>query len=379
MAAGTLLAGISLALGAIKAYDNGEDMKKHLNDNKNKINVALSGGSMIKFLNKFIVEPTAIISDSLKNEEVTEKVLELEADMFASFYMQVFDIMTNLHGLEGTMAIDLLSTNNSIFKAANSYVLNHEDIEIDYVGELFKSDKLPTLSTEAKDRTGRSTSVVDNDLYKTIPGAIQRELNLTLRVVKDGNSYTITVPVLIKLNVVYTPISNIMTVLDTHSKDNDFWERVDEYRAGSITLTDLLFASDLIKKYKKNKLKDKDSLLEIIDSKRSSSNITAATSGAAGFERYYNMLIISEEDKILIEKALRGKLNKDKYKEDLLERFSSLMVTVIDRDYERVAIFIKDLHGYTDVSYKSLTKRKASTNDYSEIFKALLSGRPPVI
>jgi len=383
------------------------DLGKILKENKDTLNIMMAKGSMVKFLKDYIIEPTAIISNDLKDEEVLERLLTLESDIFASFYMQIFDIINKVNGLDGSITIGLLSTNNGNLTKGIKGTLSLLSHEPDYLKDLsiedYKDSLLPSLSLESvhgritnakpntkpnddknpidkKEKDRDASKSKDDDITSGIPSAIIRKFNLEMRVAIEGSEpYFIEVPVIIKLNTVFVKPSSIVNILS--SKENTgFFDRLDEYRSGAISLVDLLTAGDLIQKYKKNALDSQnDALYKLLINKKDAINEAVARKGSIPFERYYNMLLVTEEDAILIEKAIRGKLSKDKYKEKVLDTMMCLMLTIVDRDYERVNIYIKDISGVSDLSFKALKKKKDSSDDVGEIYKALLTGRPPVI
>ena len=413
----TITSVFSAIIGVLKSDKNAGDKKDSLNkvlrSNKDTMNLVMAKGSMVKFLKDYVIEPTAIVSQDLKHEEILERLLELESDIFASFYMQIFDIINKINKVDGAITIGLLSTNSSNLTKGVKGTLSHLSIEPDYIKDLsietYKDSLLPTLSLEAnnpyklnslnkkddkkddkkdkkviRESDRKASKAKNDDVTSGIPSAIIRKINLEMRVdAKDNHgdsySYYIEVPVIIKLNVVFVKSSSIVNVLS--SKENaGFFDRLDEYRSGAISLINLLTAGDLIEKYKKDMLASQDdALYKLLISKQDAITEATIKKKSIPFERYYNMLLVTEEDAILIEKAIRGKLSKDKYKEKVLDTMMCLMLTIVDRDYERINIYIKDINGASDLSFKALSKKNNSTDDLKEIYKALLTGRPPVI
>ena len=412
-----------------------------------------TNGSMTRFLSQYIIEPTAIVSQDLANEEIIEKLLETEADIFTSFYLQVFEILTKVNHVDGQTAIDLLSTDTTTLgnilqntRRAGAGSLANEDF--DFTKALTLSFDMPKLSTESnstkytraeamaiatdlyhqyvdKNRNRlnkkaqddadalfndfkarnidkmenatekevkkrfeefkknnpvvfKGSSVDDNFLNKNIPGLIQRSINLEMVTNINGLKHIISIPVIVKLHIIYTPVSNILTMLEPNSSDKSYASRLDEYKAGAISLADLVFANDLIRDYKKNKLKDKDKLLDMINNRSISAHTKGIYGKGVGFENYYNMLLITETDKVLIEKHLKGKLQNDKYKAKLLEQAKALLVTIVDRDYERITIMTKDIHGKSDITFKALNKKGGKNDDLTDIFKSLVANKNPV-
>lgn len=413
------MAGIISALGtAVTIFNtvkdsNTEDKKELARDilksvTSSKAGLIRTDGSITKLLSSYVVEPVVIVSNSSKDTDVIDKILEVNADIFSSFYLQAFDILTSLHEVNGQVAIDILGTDNSgltrtLLKGASTY-LSKEDMK-DELSKLLDTNS--ALSIEVSDSKAGTIKINDKSLFGTttttgnikederlnkmssqpLYGILQRNLQITLsvkhEVTKEGKSHpfrdhTVIIPITVKMHVIYTGIDNILNMLAPNSKDKSFGYRLDEYRAGAISLTDLIFANDLIKQYKDNKLKDKENLLELINNRKLSANSKIVDTKAIGFEKFYNMLVVTSEDKVRLDKHIRGDITSEKYKQDLLTQAYAMTCTVIDQDYERVYILTKDIRGRTDISFKALNKRKDKDVDMSEIMKALMSNRPPV-
>jgi len=292
-----------------------------------------------------------------------------------------------------------LAKNNVMHSISNSSSLKNKietTIAMDRIKQNIKDrhdhDKLEQLKkTPGNKRIFATNKNIEvnptklSDAHKDllIPNAIQRTIEIKVEAAmpepgSDGvfHTKTIVVPVTIKLGVIFSSTENIINAISTKSAEYGFSERLDSYRAGAISLTDFVFASDLIRKYKKHKLKDKTDLLKIIDFRELSGNSKLVTNGFAGFEKFYNMYIISPDAKNAIEREVRSKL-ASKGKDKFLEAGNGLSVTVVDPDYERIRIMFKDIRGKSDLSIKNAVKKDKNGSDYSEIVKALIANKPP--
>lgn len=340
-------------------------------------------GSITKLLSDFIVEPVIIATNNTRNVEVIDKILDVNSDIFASFYTQAFEVLTTIYKTNVVTTIDVLGTDNggvgrAMLKAETvlSNSLSSEDIDKDYLHELFGSS-LSVLSIES-DSVKINTQKRDT---KDQPTAVLLQRNLEISVSRSGEgdkTHTILIPITVKMHVLFVSTENLLLMLAPNSAEKSFGYRLDEYRSGAISLSDLIFANDLIKQYKDNKLKDDQSLLSLLNSRTISANSKLADKSIVGFEKSYNMLVITAEDKILLDKHINGDLTNEKYKQILLEQANAMTVTVIDQDYERVYILTRDIRGKTDISFKAISRRKDSGIDLSEVMKAMMSGRPPI-
>ena len=404
----------------MKIYDSidngtiGSEIKDGLNTATNRdIVLYQARGSMVRLLSTFIIEPTIVISKNLREEEIAEKLAEINVDIFTSFYLQVFNTLTNVYNFDVNTAFDLLSSRGNVLRGPNDKfnwgleefdetlnILPIKQKTFDYLASveaMTKDELTKTIYDSAKkgskDGAKEAQKEIDNKeiIYKpkgialdnksiSLPTMIQKEIEVTQKVSKGGNTFDITVPILIKATVIYSDFSNIETMISTNNRDKKFANRLDEYRSGMISLKDLVFATDLINEYKANKLKDKDRLIDFMESRATSANMKKVSQrGATGFNKYYGILIVSKNQMTIIEQKLGGSITKPRYREMLMEQTKSLLINVIDTDWERVSINIKDLAGTTDLSYKVINNKKGSNNssDLADIFKAMSSNKVP--
>lgn len=360
-------AALTLFSGIVSIFKDSKDIAKDIKDAQKQFKYIKTNGSMTSVLSKFIVEPVAIISKDLMSEPMTDKILETNINLFASYYSQVFKILTEVNGLDSEMVIDVLSTDTKIMNqfSKESYP--------DYVGDLMGNKQ--TLSVEA---APTANVAKDRGLSSIIEKVIDLEISVSR--VMDGQriKHVIRIPIVIKLYVVYANIDSIMTLVEPYSKDKTFSSRLDDYRSGAISLMDLIFAGDLIKQYKQNRLKNNNQLQELINNRKMTAGAKGLSSGIVGFEKYYNMLILSTTARKMIEGSIRGSLEKDAGARDtVFDGTSSLMITDVDQDYERIRIYTKDITGSTSVSFKALSK--GDKNDFSEFVKLFMNNRPPVL
>ncbi len=394
MAAISTIKGIIDIVNNVDKYAPKDEVAKHLKDAYKNMGLIMTDGSITKLVSQTIIEPVAIVSKDLRQEEIIQKVLEVNTDIFTGFYMQAYEILKNLYGLRSQTAVNILGTDNSsltgvIMKNAGTvaskalpYIKELSTANFDFFSDLENGLNF-NVSTENADmsnnnsRPSRDSKYIADDNLSAI---LQRTVELVMDIY-DGDRLLqkIVLPMTIKTHVIFTDIDSILRLLTPNANDKTFGYRLDEYRSGAISLSDLIFATDLIKEYKKNKLDDKDGLLALLSKRTESANTKMiATKGIAGYEKNYNMFVITGTDQIKLEKQLHGKLSNEMYKQRFLEEGGGMLVTVVDQDHERVLIYTRDIRGQSDLSFRALQKRNSKSNDFEEIIKAVLTNRPPV-
>lgn len=246
-----------------------------------------------------------------------------------------------------------------------------------------KKEKEKEKPTSVKGRVGviRDTSiksVKDDDnlamstIFKTF------EITITQTTV-DGNKLpTLVIPITIKTYVIYTKVEQILNMVEPRDIKKSFLYRLDEYKSGAIKFRDLIFAGDLIKSYKKNKLKDKDNLLQLMSNRNMTSANKAIKVGKEGFEKFYNMIILTADEVPLFKRPVGGDIEKPNYKEKFLNMVRGLSFTIVDLDYERISVHIKDLTGKSDISFNGLKRKKDGDFQLTDFLKTMMNNNHPV-
>lgn len=320
-------------------------------------------GNIVKLVNSLSVEPIIITTEAARRSPAYKSAVNMTLDIFSGYYLQAFQIMTELYGLDTKLAISLLNNRG------NSYISKQN-----YLADLLSEESF-LISKENSSKA----KILDNDIRSWYE---QRTLEVSITGVKDpnnNNDMTITIPVIIRAQVLETDVKSILNFMQpTTTHDKSFKSRFREWRSGGISLMDLIFVQDLRAEYRKNKIQDKDDMLAVVNDRKTSAYMKKVTSGIKGFEGLYNMLLIHESDTREFNNFIKGDITKPKFKEDLLKAASSILYCTLDDDYERAAFFITDTQLETVVPFKKLDKKagKNSSDDMLEIVKAILAGRP---
>ena len=436
-----------------------------------KTNLIRTDGSITKLVSRFVIEPFIIVSKDAKESEVIDKIIEANLDLFSSYYMQAFNILTSIEKLDVSVAVRLLGTDNGgVASAAQTGLLKYlsrEDHDFsNEVDKLMKSggflsiendddfykqarhdreesrdnreslkfnldtklsinrdnrdkrreardiekhemDKMLSANKDSRDQkkferdmspvkhkySNRSEIMANDSLNKVTEqptySLLQRNLEIVVtmdtiskhsngKIDRDKDSGKIIIPITIKALVIYAGRDSILNMLAPNSRDKRFGSRLDEYRAGAITFKELIFAGDLIKQYKANRMADKEGLIKLTNERIVSANSKVIDQGVVGFDKFYNMIIMTNDDKVYFNRHIGGDISNEKYKQDFMNQANAIATTILDDDYERADMLIKDIRGNVDIGYKSIAKRKSKDLDLTEIMKAFAANKPPV-
>jgi len=353
-------------------------------------------GSMLELIADTIVEPTIIVSKDLRESESIDDVINVNVNMFSSFYMQAFNFAVGLGNQDPMVTLSLLSSGRLKYST--------EDDVLSLDGEVVKlnSDvsflpiKKETISLEA-DEKGWSTKTTKNEKKTSakfskddvLPLTLTKTIELTIDTTNtvdtshasnkvktsEGKITRIVIPITIRANIIYTDFDNILNMVAPNGSGTSFYERFLEWRSGGIEFwRDLVFAQDLIEKYQDNKIKDHDDLIKLMNDRKYDSNAKLMKEGTKGKGAYHATIIINKDQLDRLNQSLGAKVSKDP--EKLFNATSTIIFTTIDEDYDRANFFVKDIGSRSDVKLKTLKKNKGGDDDLNGIFKSLLSNKP---
>jgi len=323
------------------------------------IDVLASNGSIGNFLSGFIVTPRLVVSESLRDTEELESVIEYNLNIFGLMYSRVFDLLLTVYGMETKMALHTLGQGTTFALEDADNLGEEPDFEVCAEKNVFPLD-ISSASIENK-------SSLANKVVKEI------ELSAHVNHPETGRSMDIKVKMLMKATIVYTDPKEIFTAVDTQGKRISFGYRWDEYRSGAISLTNLIFSNDLLKEYKKNRIKEETDFMKYVESRRKANLQTLARRQTVNMSKMFQMLIVSQNDLKMIQKIVGGKMSKDRTKDAVLDSILSMSLTSVDDDHETVELFLNDISGNIEFTFRALKKGGASNND--EIIKWMMGQR----
>jgi nitrogen regulatory protein PII-like uncharacterized protein len=322
------------------------------------------------------------------DESVLKNVVKMNNIVFAAYVIQAIRIMAELMEVHPRDVMISMSTPSTTASAVTDAIYNVVGTEsIDPLEDLLREDGEwpPYIVQNAKagmerigdnigSRRANDTEVYDvNKLAEATMGMY--DVSITYRRPGSVEPQVIVIPVIIIPVIIFTDVKELIDSLVLEDKDASFRERLDQYRAGVISLKDLIFATDLVKKYKEKKLKNKNDVAKLIKEINSVNNITGLISGRMKFSTNFNMYIFDINEKPLIDDAIGGDVYKFKYRRALADKLRAFSFTFVDNDKERIVYMLDDIMSPSVLTFKMLKNQKDA--EINDVFKNLLLNKPP--
>lgn len=344
------------------------------------------------------VEPLVVVSKDCLSVDYMPDVMHNLVNIFSGYYLQAVAITARvdrvkvvkvldslnpdrdhtgfLMGLESTK--DIINLCQESYKYSLPFSSNERVIQtalesINRVSQ--EADSLNSVVTEISNlAVGKMLNV-----SMTLPSAPIQQNDQQNQANKNKDNNRIEVPVLIRLSPSVLTTDSIMHVLALKTEDQTMSERFHAWRAGRITfIKDLILCQDLIDAHKKALMEDKDGVLSEITRRANNSKVFGLLSGNPSLASASNVFIITEEVARQLELKLGGKLSNPNIRKKAFENTYAMILTVLDRDRDRVIFYHRGIANGTDLSVREIkSANKGNGPDINDILKALLAGNQP--
>lgn len=354
---------------------------------------AVSVSSSLADLTKLTrVEPHCIISRDCANLEYMPDIMQSILAIFSSYYLQAVEIgKIKILDIKVIRLLDSLNPNRDetgLIAEFSNEVYNNTSLED-------MKFSLPTkrfFSLEDSKESIKNLDVI-NELSNLSVGKL---LNVSIslsqsvnKIVKDKNGndvpvteekpYTLTIPINIRLIASVLPTPTAINVLTRDKEDDDISERFYKWKAGRISfIKDLIFCQDLIDEYKKTLAEDDTGVVSDIFRRVNNSKKYGLITQNPSLNTASNIVVITQEAAKEIESKFGGKLSNANIRNKIFQGTYSMILVVINTDFDRVTFYIRNLATGSDMSIKEIkTAAKGKGPDILDIFKAMSQGMTP--
>lgn len=359
--------------------------------------------SLVQFTSVLRVEPVTMIDSQLERVDYLPDVLQTLLSMFCGYYLQAVACMTNVGTINVIRMLDTLNPSRDGALAAGSAVdaINGKT-SVGMLSMESYEHRLPRVSQEAISPNNVRRYMQDSDAFvkaKNIHGSVDgnvkdlsknfktahESVNLAvgklLEVNIESNGNKAVFPVSVRLATAVVDSEVLTHILGASGQDNSWGERYHRWKAGDIAFwRDLVGCQDLIDEQKKLLMKDKTGAMAEVNRRRAVNSVAALTSGTPSVASASALIVISEETAAQLERRNLGKFSDVSFRNKIMQNSLAMIIVVVNRDYESVTIYTRDIQLPTKLSVRELkTANKGGGSDVGEILKAYRLGMSPAI
>lgn len=344
------------------------------------------------------IEPITIISSNLTGQKDLYNILHGVLNIYTAYYLQAVHILSaQLADVRILKILDKTNPDRDIKTLLTSGYLAYEHINearknlktLSLEGAKYK---LPSLSSESistedifdEDEGLILTNSIEKlDTFEKLGSAVGKVIQVKFNVSQEGDKKSpaseVAIPTVVKLDNMIVPSNVVNTIMVSNKDEITLGSRFRDALSGRIGFVkDFILASDLIKNQKKTMMKDPTGAYSTLLKRINNSKIYSALSGNISLAGVSSIMVISEEDENQIQSFIGGKLTNESTRNIIFNNTSAMMIVVVDKEWERVSIYVRDMRGFSQNSFSSF-KNSSDTNsdNITEMMRSMTMGQAP--
>lgn len=317
------------------------------------------------------VEPLALVDIGLWNQPYITDVMQSALTMFASLYLSAVSISTTINGVSISRRLEQFNPRRDPINGLADTVARLVSVEQMKFGlptvskistEGFKIDKLMDGDTEAPN--------VGTKLSKENLQILRENSNLSVGKILDvdftSGGETATTQVTVRLNTIPTPALALLNIMEGAAPNKNTKDRRYAVKAEQLHgLRDFIGCADLLDKRRKAILNDPTGLYmqSIRDARKNS--LTGWLTGKPSVASASQIVIISEDTAVELEKRMTIRMSNPKHRERLFKESSMLVIYVVDQEFQQVTIYYRNIDKASTVSIANM--QNSNKNGGSDI------------
>ncbi len=348
-------------------------------------------------------EPVTIISSTLTGTPELYEVLHGVLNIYTAYYLQAIGILSaELTDVRILKILDKVNPDRdmktilaagytayeSISNRPANLAYNMKTLSLDgckYRLPMLNSDKQDKFAMEhileEDDTNHLGNSINKIETFEKLGVAVGKAVEVKFKVSNNDTKtpQEVSIPVVVKLDTMIMDSSIVKAILVSNKDEITFSSRLRDAMAGRINfIKDFILCSDLIKSQKRTMIKDSTGIYTQLLKRINNSRLYSALTGNISVAGISAIVVLSNEDEAEVQRALGGKLTNLKIREMVFANTSAMMIVVLDKEWERVTIYVRDITSYSQAPFTAFKAMAGKgDNNIMEILKAFSVNSSP--
>lgn len=328
------------------------------------------------------VEPLTVVSRDCLTLEYLPDVMQTLLSIFAGYYLQAIALSAKIDNVKVVRLLDRLNPDRD----ASAFMMESMKDLANLSMESY-TYRLPTTRAaleeesiqELERKLPNPKGAVDGDTLKALVESSNLAVGKMINVDLQVGEQRLKIPVTIRLTPASIPNQSILHILAMKTEDNTFVERFHAWRSGRIAFwKDLMLAQDLLDQHQAALMKDEHGVYSEIIRRTNNAKKYGLLDQNPSLSSASNLFILSETTAREVELKLGGKLSNARIHQRAFENTYAMIITVIDRESERVTFYHRGVAMATEVSIRDIkASAKNKGPDIMDIFKSYQLGQNP--
>lgn len=340
------------------------------------------------------VEPITVIANELTSMPELYNITHGILNIYTAYYLQAIAILSaDLQDVRILKILDktnpdrdiktMLTAGYTSFESYNPSTLSLESLKSNSFSMEWINTQIDR-DLEPADPTGDNHIFQKVEYLDKLPTAVGKFIEVKFAFncsIQSGKKVCneATIPVLVKLDTMLMPGDTINNILTSTAEEISFSSRFRDAIGGRISfIKDFILCSDLIKAQKKTMMRDPTGVYAQILKRINSSRFYSAVTGNISLAGISSVFVISDENERKVQEKIGGKLTNKTTRKIAFDNTSAMMIAVVDREWERVTIYVRDTDGYAQASFKDFEQMASKdNNNIMDVLKAFSMGHAP--
>lgn len=355
--------------------------------------------SLVEFTKPTRVEPIVLMDDRVVNLSFTHDVMQSLTSIFSGYYLQAVALSVNVGRVDVIDLLDRVNPNRSLddnvikgitnaglrgaFESADAYKWDlpvpGEAIGLEHFGLENVYDAIDPVEGDGGDGKG-STVRGTGDSIKLAQEMSNLSVGKLLEVEVESDGHKAVFPVAVRLIATAAPPKGIVHTLSLGQRNTTTKERWHAWRSGQLEFVrDLVLCQDLIDAHKNGLLKDSSGIYSASIQRRRKNRLSAILSGQPSVATASNIVVFADQTRKELEREIGGRLKDFRTREKIFKETYSMIMVVIDPEWENITIYHRSIETPTELSAGDLKFKGKGGPDVGEILKAYTLGNAPSI
>lgn len=376
----------------------------------------LDKDSLIEYTKLTRVEPLVLFDESLRLQPYIPDVFQSLVNIFSGYYLQAVAITCNVGNVEVKKLLGKLNPNrqrDDFEKAAfasefvdivKSKMPSNESFDniltqryLEGINSHISKEEITDEEEEAKTRAdwnrkaqreirekeihNRTTIGIGRNSIDELNTNVNLSAGKTISVEIENNGSRATIPVNVRLIVKEVNPNALVNFLTVIKSDRSVKARFKKWRSGEIEFfKDLVLCQDIIDEEKNAHFTDKEGIFRNLRARNrgKSSKLVDLAMGDVNVATASSIIVMSKETAKKVEVELGGKLDNYRARENLFKLTFTMIMVVIDTQWDKVVIYHRSIDEPSILSVKDFKTRSRDTGpDINEILMAYRAGSAP--
>lgn len=221
--------------------------------------------------------------------------------------------------------------------------------------------------------------VATRDISKMVNDVTNMAVGKVIEVTITENGQSVKVPITIRMRATSMPSNVLMETLSVGGVDYSASARLRAWRAGELRFwSDIVLGMDRIDAHRAAAVKDTSGYYSAVHKRDTNNKLVSVMKGTPSIGTASSVIVMHDQTRKDLERNINGRLSDFKVRQGIFQNTFSMLMAVVDPEWETITIYHRGIEMPTELSAKDLkTASKGNGPDLAEILKAYQLGAAP--